>query len=96
MTIDEWIDRGRRPVPTALRPVLRSGGEASVDAFLKAAESEASRSVAGAPRDRDAAFALLGADAYITYACLWAVQNSGASQDLRRMTRRVAGAPWRE
>lgn len=96
MTIDEWIDRNGRPVPEPLRTSLDAEGTVSAEALLRAAERAASVAETGVPRSRAAAFSLLGADSYITYACLWAVRHSGSSQDLRRMTSRVAGAAWRE
>lgn len=96
MTIAEWIDGSGRTVPAVLRRSLDAPGPVSAEALLRAAEWKASIARAGSARSRAAAFSLLGADAYITYACLWAVRNTGGSQDLRRMTTRVAGAAWRE
>ncbi len=96
MTIGEWIDRSGRPVPAALRRLLDAEGVVSAERLLQAAEREAPACSTGVPRDQASAFSLLGADAYITYACLWAVQNGGASRDLRGMTTRVAEAGWRE
>ncbi len=96
MTIGEWIDRSGRPVPAPLRTLLDADGTASAESLLQAAEREASRGGTGLPRSRAAALALLGADAYITYACLWTVRHGGRSRDLKSMARRVAGAPWRD
>ena len=96
MTIGEWIDQTGRPVPAAFRQLLDAEGAVSTETLLQAAEREAPACSTRIPRDRASAFSLLGADAYITYACLWAVQNGGASQDLRGMTTRVAEAAWRE
>lgn len=95
MTIAEWIDRSGRSVPAAFRPSLDAEGTASAEALLQASEREARACRPEVSRDRAAAFSLLGADAYITYACLWAVRNGGGSEDLEKMTTRVA-APWRE
>ncbi len=96
VTIREWIDGRRHPVPPALRRRLAAGGRASADALLAAAEEEAQRCAAGSRRDREAAFGLLAADAYITYACLWTVLNDGGSDALKRIAGRVADAAWRE
>ena len=96
MTIGEWIDRSGRPVPKPLRALLDAEGAVSAEALLQAAEREASRGGSGLPRSRAAAFSLLGADAYITCACLWTVRHGGRSHDLKRMATRVARAPWRE
>lgn len=95
MTIREWID-GRRPVPSALRPHLAAGHRVSADALLAAAEEAAKRCAPGSVREREAAFGLLAADAYVTYACLWAVLNDGSGHALRQMTRRVADTAWRD
>ena len=96
MTIGEWIDRGGRPVPAPLRMSLDARGTVSAEALLRAAERQASIGRTGLPRSRAAAFSLLGADAYITYACLWTVRQGGRSRDLKSMAARVAGGPWRE
>ncbi len=96
MTIGEWIDRSGRPVPAPLRTLLDAEGTVSAEALLRAAERGASVGGTGLPRSRAAAFSLLGADAYITYACLWTVRHGGRAQDLRNMAARVASAAWRE
>jgi len=96
MTIGEWIDRSGRPVPGPFRSLLHAEGTVSGEALLQAAEREASRGGTGLARSRAAAFSLLGADAYITYACLWTVRQGGRSHDLKSMAARVAGAPWGE
>lgn len=91
MTIGEWIDARDRPVPDAFRRHLDVSGSASLDALLTAAEAELAASGGGASRDRASAFSLLAADAYVTYACLWAL-TEGAPRDLLRVTERIAGA----
>lgn len=96
MTIGEWIDRCERPVPPRLRRRLTAEGPVSVDALLHAAEAEARDCAARSRRDREAAFTLLAADAYITYACLRVVRKDGDCRALRDITGRVAGAGWRE
>lgn len=96
LTIGEWVDRCERPVPEPLRRRLTADGPVSADTLVGAAEQEARTYPAGRRRDRDAAFGLLAADAYITYACLWLVQNDRGSDELKRVSRRVAGAAWRE
>ena len=96
MTIGEWVDGSGRTVPAVLRRSLDARGPVSAETLLRAAEREASIAGAGSARSRAAAFSLLGADAYITYACLWTVRNAGRSHDLKGMTARIAGAPWQE
>ena len=93
MTIAEWIDRRDRPVPAAFRSFLTAEGPVSVADLLDAAETELRAYHAGDMRDREAAFALLAADAYLTYACLRAVTGSGPDE-LAGITERIAGAPW--
>ena len=91
MTIGEWIDGGDRPVPEAFRNHLGAEDPVSVDTLLDAAASKLSASGDGASRDRASAFALLAADAYITYACLWTV-TEGDTGDLRRIAERIVHA----
>lgn len=93
MTIAEWIDRRDRPVPAAFRSFLTAGSPMSLANLLDAAETEMRAYHAGDMRNRDAAFALLAADAYLTYACLRAVTAGGADA-LAGITERIAGAPW--
>ena len=77
MTISEWIDRRDRPVPPAFRVLLDAEGPASVDSLLAAAEEEMRAYHATDSAGRRAGFTLLAADAYLTYACLRAVRESG-------------------
>lgn len=96
MTIGEWIERSGRPVPAPFRALLNAKKTVSAEALVQAAERAASVGGAGHSRSRAAAFSLLGADAYITYACLWTVRHGGRSHDLKSMATRVAGGPWRD
>ena len=91
MTIAEWIDRRDRPVPAAFRSFLTAEGPVSLADLLDAAETEMRAYRAGDKRDREAAFALLAADAYLTYACLRAVTGSGGDA-LAGITERIARA----
>ena len=96
LTIGEWIDRRERPVPEPLRRHLTADGPVTADTLVGAAEREARACAAGSRRDRDAAFGLLAADAYITYACLWLLLNEGGGDELKLVAGRVAAAAWRE
>lgn len=89
MTIAEWIDRRDRPVPAAFRSFLTAEGPVSLADLLGAAETEMRAYHAGDMRDREAAFALLAADAYLTYACLRAVTGGGGDA-LAGITERIA------
>ena len=89
MTIAEWIDRRDRPVPAAFRSFLNAEGPVSLANLLAAAETEMHAYTTGDARNRDAGFALLAADAYLTYACLWAVRESGGAA-LADITERIA------
>ncbi|MCY4399998.1 MAG: hypothetical protein OXE96_11745 [Gemmatimonadetes bacterium] len=91
MTIGEWIDQRDRRVPAALRSRLRADGTATLEALLSAAEAELEVCAGLANQDRAAAFALLAADAYLTYACLRAAAGRGCGDALREITRRTAG-----
>lgn len=89
MTIAEWIDRRDRPVPAAFRSFLDTDGALSSANLLAAAEAEMGAHAGGDMRSREAAFALLAADAYLTYACLRAVRENGGA-GLRDITERIA------
>ena len=88
MTIGAWIDGCGRPLPDAFRGHLTAEGPVSLDALLDAAEAELRACAGGAAPERTAAFSLLAADAYVTYACLWALKE-GAPGDLGRITERI-------
>ena len=88
MNIGTWIDECSRPLPDALRGHLTADGPVSLDALLDAAEAELHACAGGASPERTAAFSLLAADAYVTYACLWAL-TEGAPGDLSRITERI-------
>lgn len=89
VTIAEWIDSQGRPVPAAFRSFLNAEGRASLANLLAASETEMDAYTAGDMRSRDAAFALLAADAYLTYACLRAVRENGGTA-LTGITERIA------
>jgi len=91
VTVGEWIDGCARPVPDAFRSRLNAEGPASLDVLIAAAEAELRACAGGAARDRASAFSLLAADAYITYACLWAI-TEGSPGDLRRIAGRISRA----
>ncbi|MDE2762940.1 MAG: hypothetical protein OXQ94_00645 [Gemmatimonadota bacterium] len=91
MTIAEWIDRRGRPVPAAFRPYLKAEGPVSLDALIGAAEAELHACAGGASGDRAAAFSLLAADAYFSYACIWAL-TEGDACDLRIIAERIVRA----
>lgn len=87
MTIPEWIAQCERRVPDAFQFCLRTEAPASLATLVRAAEAElAAYADAG---DRSAAYALLAADAYITYACLWAVLEEDDCGTLREVAERV-------
>ena len=93
-SIGDWIDRRARPVPAELRPHLSATGPVSPDALLAAAEREVEGCAPGNPRDREAAFELLAADAYVTYACALATERGADASTLRGIARRVAHGWW--
>lgn len=91
MTIGAWIDGCGRPLPDAFRRHLTADGPVSLDSLLDAAEAELRACAGGTATERTAAFSLLAADAYVTYACLWAL-TEGAPGDLTRITERITRA----
>ena len=95
MNIDAWIDRQGRQVPTEFRPRLPATGPVSPDALLAAAELEVACCAAGDPGDRESAFSLLAADAYVTYACQLALVDGADASTLMDMAQRVAQGWWK-
>ena len=87
MTIAAWIRQRDRSVPDALRARLRADAPVSLTSLLCAGEQELTASVHDG--GRPAAFSLLAADAYVTYACLWAVLQGEDRAALRRVTERL-------
>lgn len=87
MTIAEWIGQRDRSVPNALRVRLRANAPVSLAALLRAGEEELTASVR--EDGRPAAFSLLAADTYVTYACLWAVREGEDHGALRRVAERL-------
>ncbi len=95
MNIPAWIGRQGCQVPAEFRPRLLANGPVSPDALLAAAEREVACCAAGDPGDREAAFSLLAADAYVTYACQLALEDGADASRLMEMAQRVAQGWWR-
>lgn len=97
-TIVDWIDAQEPTVPQAFRPYLETCGPASPDGFASAAAVAMKACADADPGDRAAAFSLLAADAFVTYACQLALLNGGGGSELRRIARQVAemDAAWRK
>ncbi len=87
MTIPEWIAQRERRVPDAFQFCLQADAPASLATLVHAADAELA--AYGDASDRTAAYALLAADAYITYACLWAVLEEDDRGVLREVAERV-------
>lgn len=96
MTIGDWIDRRERPVPHEFRDHLSVAGPASPDTLLTAAEREITGCTVQNPRDLGAAFSLLAADAYVTYACALAMMEDADASTLTETARRVAYGWWEQ
>lgn len=88
--IDRWIDEQHPPVPAVFRRHLSAREPVSASALLAAAETELRGYFRQNPGDREAAYSLLAADAYITFACLQIVKKRrGAGGELRRIARTI-------
>ena len=90
MTIAEWVSQRERRVPDVFQFGSRTDVAVSLPALVNAAEE--ALSACGDDHDRRAAYALLAADAYITYACLWAVEEEEDLGTLRDVADRVVRA----
>ena len=103
--VREWVDRRTAPVPERLLSHAAFSRHlteepVSTEALLRAAEAEIVACNPDSARDREAAFSLLAADSYITYACLWTVRESADADDLIRsleqITARIGHVEWRD
>ncbi len=90
-TFQEWIERRKSLVPDGFRPFLEDERPDSVEALLATAEAKLDVATGAGARDRDAAFPLLVADAFVTYACLRTILDGGGSEELERIARRIGG-----
>jgi hypothetical protein len=92
-TLEVWL-RGRVPrIPAPFLPHLLEGGEGPSGAMeLSAQGAEAmSRALERPGRNRDAAFLLLSADAFFTYACEAVVQERDVQAGLEGLLERLGG-----
>lgn len=84
-TLGSWIEGRRPPVPEAFRPHL-SPGDSDAPATAAAWVGEARRALSrmdADPAAREAAFELLAADAYATWACEAALEAEDPGAALR-------------
>lgn len=92
--IGDWIDAQQPAVPASFRARLQAEGPASPAGFAAAAtEALAAMRHPGGPApegDREAAFSLLAADAYLTYACLLALREDDAPAALEEIAATAA------
>lgn len=94
-----WV-AGRTPAPPGelrerLHRTLESSersGPALHLTLAHAAEEELERARRRSPRDREAAYDLLAADALVTYACEAALELAEPEAALRELIRRCAGS----
>ena len=89
--IGRWIDESEPEVPAAFRRHLNLEGPATPDGFAAAGSTAMRESLQSDARERRAAFRLLAADAYFTYACVRALEPGGEPDVLPAMVTRVAG-----
>ena len=85
MTIREWVQSRTPPVPEAFGAYLVAEEAPSANGFLAAARTALEQSMSGEARDRSRAFALLAADAYLTYGCAVVLERGGGAADLEEL-----------
>lgn len=92
--VDRWLEVRLADVPGEFRPWLEPGGgaaEEEVPAELARRGLVALAEAADRPgRNREAAFRLLAADAYITYACEATLGNAEPERALQELVARIA------
>lgn len=85
MTIGDWVALQRPEVPPAFRKYLNSEASPSAEGFLEAAKDAFGRALDLEARDRAGAFALLAADAYVTFSCSALVEEGEGPEALQRL-----------
>ena len=93
--VDGWLADRLDEVPEELRTWLEAehadGGEPEVtDELIRRGLAALAGAMARPGRDRKAAFRLLAADAYLTYACEAALEDSEPEPALRELVGRIA------
>ena len=92
--IRDWVKTRDPRVPEPFRPFLDASEPPSVEGLVTAARRELGRSLQIEAGDRHGAFALLAADAYLTYACERAVEDGGGPAELKQvLSRLLEGMP---
>jgi len=86
-----WVDSRRPVVPSAFRPHLSDSAATTgdVEELVGAARRHLEETLARPGRDREAAFHLLAADAYATYACEAAMFDDDPAASLRSVLERL-------
>lgn len=94
--LGDWLDARRPAVPEGLREWLAVDGDPalSVAALTDLGIAALDRAEVSRRLDRRAAFRLLAADAFLTYACEAAVDEPRVASRLRLILDRCAAA-WR-
>lgn len=88
-----WPEGRTPPPPSTFDPWRGLAAEGRLAPALSEAGLQAlARAVARSGRDREAAFLLLEADGYLTYACEAATEEAGTEEVLRDILRRI-GSP---
>lgn len=89
-----WLDERASEVPREFLPWLQDGaadeGETVPEALARRGVAALAEAAARPGRNREAAFRLLAADAYLTYACEATVEESDVDAGLADLIRLVA------
>lgn len=92
---DRWLEERISGIPETLASHLdrTEGGEGVVEPLLRRGLAALSGARARTGPNREGAFRLLAADAYLTYACEAAAESDEPGAALEEILSRVASAP---
>ena len=95
-SLKDWLQGRQPPVPGDFLPHLtREGGHVGgPEGLADRGMGQLHQALDRPGREREAAFRLLAADAFITYACEAAVEGEGALERIEDLLIRLGERPW--